>query len=189
MKLIAALTPFVSVTGCKDAYAGNSNWYSYEPHPSSSQNSHLWAVRIRRCCRMNDLSLKLRAYLDGELVPAETQAIEQQLKTDPAAQSELDAQAAALDQFEAQLDQPAPLSLIRHQTDQASRRNCTRSAHLGNSRSKSDSPNDRWSRRLFLEGPHGTTAILWLACRNCGLPRPICKSGPNLRSLIWPDLD
>ena len=66
---------------------------------------------------MTDLSLKLSAYLDGELDPAETEAIEAALASDPAVQAELDAllmaDAAAGEQFAEQLDGPVPFALAQ----------------------------------------------------------------------------
>lgn len=66
---------------------------------------------------MTDISLKLSAYLDGELDAAEARSVEAMLETDPALQAELDAliaaDALANDQFDAQLDQPVPLALAQ----------------------------------------------------------------------------
>lgn len=66
---------------------------------------------------MTDLSLKLSAYLDGELGPDETDQIDALLKTDPDAQAELDAliaaQVAAQEQFDTQLQYPVPLKLVQ----------------------------------------------------------------------------
>ncbi len=66
---------------------------------------------------MTDLSLQLSAYLDGELDPIEAAKIEARLDSDPQAQAELDAlieaQALAVDQFEAQLEGAIPLDLVR----------------------------------------------------------------------------
>ena len=66
---------------------------------------------------MTDLSLQLSAYLDGELDPAESDAVEERLASDPAAQAEFDAlmaaQAAAQEQFDAQLTHPVPLALVQ----------------------------------------------------------------------------
>lgn len=66
---------------------------------------------------MNDLSVKLSAYLDGELDPAEAEAIEERLATDAKAQAELDAlmqaDVVAQEQFAGQLDDPVPLALVR----------------------------------------------------------------------------
>lgn len=66
---------------------------------------------------MTDLSIKLSAYLDGELEAADALAIEALLETDPAAQAELDAlmaaDAVALEQFDALLSDPVPLALAQ----------------------------------------------------------------------------
>ena len=66
---------------------------------------------------MTDLSLKLSAYLDGELDLSEAEAIEARLSSDPEAQAELDAlieaDAAAQEQFEAELSDPVPLTLAQ----------------------------------------------------------------------------
>ncbi|WP_187428515.1 hypothetical protein ROLI_044380 [Roseobacter fucihabitans] len=66
---------------------------------------------------MTDLSLKLSAYLDGELDPAEAETIEALLETDQAAQDELDAllqaQGIAQEVFDAELSHPVPFDLIK----------------------------------------------------------------------------
>jgi len=66
---------------------------------------------------MTDLSIKLSAYLDGELEEADAQLIEALLESDPAAQAELDAlmaaDAVALEQFDALLNDPVPLALAQ----------------------------------------------------------------------------
>ncbi|WP_208352391.1 anti-sigma factor family protein [Pseudaestuariivita rosea] len=66
---------------------------------------------------MTDLSQKLSAYLDGELGPAEAEALEAQLASDPAVQAELDAligaDAMAQEQFEDQLNDPVPFELAQ----------------------------------------------------------------------------
>jgi len=66
---------------------------------------------------MTDLSMKLSAYLDGELEAADALAIEALLESDPAAQAELDAlmaaDAMAQDQFAALLREPVPLALAQ----------------------------------------------------------------------------
>jgi anti-sigma factor RsiW len=66
---------------------------------------------------MTDLSLKLSAYLDGELDAVEAAAIEARLDTDLDLQAELealiDAQAFAVEQYDAQLSHPVPLSLVK----------------------------------------------------------------------------
>lgn len=66
---------------------------------------------------MTDLSIKLSAYLDGELDAADALAIEALLESDPAAQAELDAlmaaDAMARDQFDALLSEPVPLALAQ----------------------------------------------------------------------------
>lgn len=66
---------------------------------------------------MTDLSIRLSAYLDGELDADDARAIEALLQTDPAAQAELDAlmaaDATAQDQFAALLDDPVPLALAQ----------------------------------------------------------------------------
>ena len=66
---------------------------------------------------MTDLSIKLSAYLDGELDAADALAIEALLQSDPAAQAELDAlmaaDAMAQDQFAALLNDPVPLALAQ----------------------------------------------------------------------------
>ncbi len=66
---------------------------------------------------MTDFSIKLSAYLDGELDPADALAVETRLADDPAAQAELDAlmdaDAAALEQFDAQLNDPVPFALAQ----------------------------------------------------------------------------
>lgn len=66
---------------------------------------------------MTDLSMKLSAYLDGELEAADAEMIEALLETDPSAQAELDAlmaaDAMALEQFDALLNDPVPLALAQ----------------------------------------------------------------------------
>lgn len=66
---------------------------------------------------MTEFSLKLSAYLDGELDPAEAEAVEQRLANDPSAQAELDAlmeaDAMALEQYDAQLNDPVPFALAQ----------------------------------------------------------------------------
>lgn len=66
---------------------------------------------------MTDLSMKLSAYLDGELDAAEAEMIEALLESDPEAQAELDAlmaaDAMAQEQFDAQLSDPVPLALAQ----------------------------------------------------------------------------
>ncbi|MDW3223608.1 MAG: anti-sigma factor [Paracoccaceae bacterium] len=73
---------------------------------------------------MTDLSMKLSAYLDGELDPAEAETIEALLESDPVAQTELDdllqAQVDAQDMFDAQLRHPVPLALVRQIKDSQS---------------------------------------------------------------------
>lgn len=66
---------------------------------------------------MTDISIKLSAYLDGELDAAEARSLEAMLETDPALQAELDAliaaDALAQDQFDALLGDPVPLALAQ----------------------------------------------------------------------------
>lgn len=66
---------------------------------------------------MTDLSMKLSAYLDGELDAADALAIEALLETDAAAQAELDAlmaaDATAQAQFDQLLNDPVPLALAQ----------------------------------------------------------------------------
>ncbi len=66
---------------------------------------------------MTDFSLKLSAYLDGELDVAAAEAVEERLANDPVAQAELDAliaaDAMAQDAFEAELDAPVPFALAQ----------------------------------------------------------------------------
>lgn len=66
---------------------------------------------------MTDFSVKLSAYLDGELDPTEALAVEERLASDPAAQAELDAlmeaDAFAQEEFEAQLSDPVPFALAQ----------------------------------------------------------------------------
>ncbi|MDA8585314.1 anti-sigma factor [Rhodobacteraceae bacterium] len=66
---------------------------------------------------MMDLSLKLSAYLDGELDPTEMAEIEALIETDEAAQAELDAlmqaDAFARESFSEELDQPVPFALAQ----------------------------------------------------------------------------
>lgn len=70
---------------------------------------------------MNDLSMKLSAYLDGELTAAEAEAIETLLDSDLEAQAELDAlieaQAMAQDYFDAHLTHPVSLALVKQIQD------------------------------------------------------------------------
>lgn len=66
---------------------------------------------------MTDLSIKLSAYLDGELEAADAREIEALLESDPAARAELDAlmaaDALASEQFDALLMDPVPLALAQ----------------------------------------------------------------------------
>lgn len=66
---------------------------------------------------MTDLSIKLSAYLDGELTDADALAIETLLESNADARAELDAliaaDAAAQEQFDALLDDPLPLALAQ----------------------------------------------------------------------------
>jgi anti-sigma factor RsiW len=66
---------------------------------------------------MTDISIKLSAYLDGELDAAEARSVEAMLEKDPALQAELDelisADALAQDQFDALLSDPVPLALAQ----------------------------------------------------------------------------
>lgn len=66
---------------------------------------------------MTELSIRLSAYLDGELEATEALAIEALLESDPAAQAELDAlmaaDATAQHQFAALLNDPIPLALAQ----------------------------------------------------------------------------
>ncbi|MBC7282376.1 anti-sigma factor [Hoeflea sp.] len=66
---------------------------------------------------MTDLSIRLSAYLDGELEAADALAIEALLEADPAAQAELEAlmaaDAMAQDQFATLLNDPVPLALAQ----------------------------------------------------------------------------
>ncbi len=66
---------------------------------------------------MTDISIKLSAYLDGELDPAEARSVEALLEKDPALQAELDAliaaDAMAEEQFDALLGDPVPLALAQ----------------------------------------------------------------------------
>lgn len=66
---------------------------------------------------MTDQSVKLSAYLDGELDVSEAMAVEAHLASSPEAQAELDAlvcaDAFAQEQFEAQLDETVPLALAK----------------------------------------------------------------------------
>ncbi|MFK7879426.1 anti-sigma factor family protein [Roseobacter sp.] len=70
---------------------------------------------------MTDLSVTLSAYLDGELAPSDVSDIETRLDSDPALQAQLDAliqaHVAAEEQFDAQLSQPIPLSLVKQIKD------------------------------------------------------------------------
>ena len=66
---------------------------------------------------MTDISIKLSAYLDGELDAAEARSVEALLEKDPALQAELDAliaaDAMAEKQFDALLGDPVPLALAQ----------------------------------------------------------------------------
>jgi anti-sigma factor RsiW len=66
---------------------------------------------------MTDFSLKLSAYLDGELDAAEAAKVEDRLANDPGAQAEFDillvADARAFEQYDAQLSDPVALSLAQ----------------------------------------------------------------------------
>lgn len=66
---------------------------------------------------MTDFSLKLSAYLDGELDAAEAAQIEERLANDPKAQAEFDAllvaDARAFEQYDTQLSDPVALSLAQ----------------------------------------------------------------------------
>lgn len=66
---------------------------------------------------MTDLSMKLSAYLDGELDAADAEMIEALLESEPAAQAELDAlmaaDAMAQEQFDVLLNEPVPLALAQ----------------------------------------------------------------------------
>lgn len=66
---------------------------------------------------MTDLSMKLSAYLDGELPPEQTAEIAALLETDPAVQAEMEAlitsQILAERHFEDQLQHPVSLDLIK----------------------------------------------------------------------------
>lgn len=66
---------------------------------------------------MTDTSIRLSAYLDGELDAAEARSVEAMLEKDPALQAELDAliaaDALAQDQFDALLNEPVPLALAQ----------------------------------------------------------------------------
>lgn len=66
---------------------------------------------------MTDTSVKLSAYLDGELDPVEAAAIEKELGSNSEMQAELDAliqaDVLAQEQFEEQLNEPVPLTLAR----------------------------------------------------------------------------
>lgn len=70
---------------------------------------------------MTDISLKLSAYLDGELGPTEHADIETLLENDPdvqrAFEAFMDAEAQAMSDFDAQLTLPVPLELIRQIKD------------------------------------------------------------------------
>jgi len=70
---------------------------------------------------MTDLSMKLSAYLDGELDEAEAKAVEEILARDPAARAELDAlvaaDAAAQEAFESELEAPVPFALAQQIRD------------------------------------------------------------------------
>jgi anti-sigma factor RsiW len=66
---------------------------------------------------MNDISMKLSAYLDGELDAADADAIEALLDSDPGVQEQLEAlvqaQAEAQEYFDDQLSHPVSLSLVK----------------------------------------------------------------------------
>jgi anti-sigma factor RsiW len=66
---------------------------------------------------MTNFSLKLSAYLDGELNAEETTQVEARLASDPEAQAELDAlmeaDALALEQFDGELSDPVSLTLVQ----------------------------------------------------------------------------
>ncbi|NSX53419.1 anti-sigma factor family protein [Parasulfitobacter algicola] len=66
---------------------------------------------------MTDFSIKLSAYLDGELNPVDTKEVEDRLSNDPEAQAEMDAlmaaDALALEQFDQQLAAPIPMALAK----------------------------------------------------------------------------
>ncbi|MEM9786261.1 MAG: anti-sigma factor, partial [Pseudomonadota bacterium] len=66
---------------------------------------------------MTDFSIKLSAYLDGELGVVETAEVEARLESDPQARVELDeliqADAAAQEEFEKMLDEPVPFALAQ----------------------------------------------------------------------------
>lgn len=66
---------------------------------------------------MTDFSIKLSAYLDGELDAAETAEVEARLESDPRARVELDdmiqADAFAQEEFEKMLDEPVPFALAQ----------------------------------------------------------------------------
>lgn len=66
---------------------------------------------------MTNFSLKLSAYLDGELTAEETTQVEARLASDPEAQAELDAlmeaDALALEQFDGELSDPVSLALVQ----------------------------------------------------------------------------
>ncbi|EBA14188.1 anti-sigma factor family protein [Roseobacter sp. CCS2] len=67
---------------------------------------------------MTEFSTQLSAYLDGELDPTASLAVEERLANDPAAQAELDALIAAdvlaQEAFEAELSAPVPFTLAQH---------------------------------------------------------------------------
>jgi len=66
---------------------------------------------------MTDFSIKLSAYLDGELDAVETAEVEARLESDPQARVELDdliqADAFAQEEFEKMLDEPVPFALAQ----------------------------------------------------------------------------
>lgn len=66
---------------------------------------------------MTDFSVKLSAYLDGELDPSEAAEVEARLESDPAAQAEFDAlmnaDGFAKEEFAAVLDDPVPFALAQ----------------------------------------------------------------------------
>ncbi len=70
---------------------------------------------------MTDLSVKLSAYLDGELDQTEAAEVDRALASDPNIQAELDAlmeaDARALAAFDEDLNAPVPLNLIRQIKD------------------------------------------------------------------------
>lgn len=85
---------------------------------------------------MTDFSLKLSAYLDGELSAEDAAMVEARLADDPDAQEQFDAliqaDADALDQFDALLVDPVPLSLAQQiKTTALEARPITRTVSLG----------------------------------------------------------